>query len=75
MSFTDDAHRFAFGDNWAHFLSVLDDERIAIAQKSLIEMLVIDTFVRCRFLDIGYGSGLVLRRCQRGRCLAACASG
>jgi 2-polyprenyl-3-methyl-5-hydroxy-6-metoxy-1,4-benzoquinol methylase len=58
MSFADDAHRFAFGDNWAQFLSVLDEERIAIAQKSLCDMLELDSFAGRRFLDIGSGSGL-----------------
>jgi 2-polyprenyl-3-methyl-5-hydroxy-6-metoxy-1,4-benzoquinol methylase len=58
MSFTDDAHRFAFGDNWARFLSVLDEERIALAQKSLCDMLELDNLAGRRFLDIGSGSGL-----------------
>ena len=58
MSFADDAHRFAFGANWARFLSVLDEERIAMAQNSLSEMLEADSLDGKRFLDIGSGSGL-----------------
>lgn len=51
-------NRFAFGDNWLRFLSVLDDERICEAEASLREMLDIETLSGERFLDIGSGSGL-----------------
>ena len=50
--------RFAFGDNWAHFLTVLDDNRIQEAERSLREMLESDRLDGKRFLDIGSGSGL-----------------
>lgn len=50
--------RFAFGDNWSRFLSLLDDERIALAKKSLCQMLDTETLQGKRFLDIGSGSGL-----------------
>lgn len=50
--------RFRFGANWARFLSVLDDSRVAEAEASLKEMLVIDNLQGLRFLDIGSGSGL-----------------
>jgi 2-polyprenyl-6-hydroxyphenyl methylase/3-demethylubiquinone-9 3-methyltransferase len=50
--------RFEFGKNWAHFLTVLDDDRIAQAQQSLTRMLEVDTLEGRRFLDIGSGSGL-----------------
>lgn len=50
--------RFEFGANWAAFLSVLDDERIAKAEDSLREMLEADTLEGKTFLDIGSGSGL-----------------
>jgi len=50
--------RFAFGDNWARFLTVLDDDRINEAERSLREMLQVETLEGKRFLDIGAGSGL-----------------
>ncbi|RJG01279.1 class I SAM-dependent methyltransferase [Noviherbaspirillum sedimenti] len=50
--------RFAFGDNWARFLSVLDDERIAEAENSLKKMLAVESLAGKSFLDIGSGSGL-----------------
>lgn len=50
--------RFAFGENWKRFLSVLDDERITEAEKSLRQMLRRDDLKGERFLDIGSGSGL-----------------
>lgn len=50
--------RFEFGKNWAGFLAVLDDERIAKAEESLKEMLEVETLTGKTFLDIGSGSGL-----------------
>ena len=50
--------RFQFGENWQRFLSVLNDERIAEAEKSLQTMLEVDNLEGKRFLDIGSGSGL-----------------
>lgn len=50
--------RFAFGKNWARFLTVLNDERIAQAEQSLREMLETKSLAGARFLDIGSGSGL-----------------
>jgi 2-polyprenyl-3-methyl-5-hydroxy-6-metoxy-1,4-benzoquinol methylase len=50
--------RFEFGKNWARFLSVLDDQRIAQAERSLCEMLDRPSLQGSRFLDIGSGSGL-----------------
>ncbi|MEQ1642482.1 MAG: class I SAM-dependent methyltransferase [Pyrinomonadaceae bacterium] len=50
--------RFEFGKNWSAFLAVLDDERIEQAEKSLKEMLEVDTLEGETFLDIGSGSGL-----------------
>ena len=50
--------RFAFGENWARFLELLDDERIAEAERSLKTMLEVETLEGLRFLDIGSGSGL-----------------
>ncbi|MEH1970544.1 MULTISPECIES: class I SAM-dependent methyltransferase [unclassified Nostoc] len=50
--------RFQFGENWRHFLLVLNDKHIAEAEKSLKQMLKLDTLQDKSFLDIGSGSGL-----------------
>ncbi|MBI4507238.1 MAG: class I SAM-dependent methyltransferase [Chloroflexi bacterium] len=50
--------RFAFGKNWAHFLSMVDDQRIAVAERSLREMLETADLAGRSFLDVGCGSGL-----------------
>ncbi len=50
--------RFQFGENWKRFLTVLNDERIAEAEKSLKQMLEIQDLHGKTFLDIGSGSGL-----------------
>jgi 2-polyprenyl-3-methyl-5-hydroxy-6-metoxy-1,4-benzoquinol methylase len=50
--------RFEFGGNWASFLSVLDEERIAAAERGLQRMLQVERLDGIRFLDIGSGSGL-----------------
>jgi 2-polyprenyl-3-methyl-5-hydroxy-6-metoxy-1,4-benzoquinol methylase len=50
--------RFAFGENWSHFLTTLNDQRIALAEKSLKGMLGVTDLKGKRFLDIGSGSGL-----------------
>jgi 2-polyprenyl-6-hydroxyphenyl methylase/3-demethylubiquinone-9 3-methyltransferase len=50
--------RFEFGRNWARFLAVLDDERIARAEESLKQMLEVENLEGKSFLDIGCGSGL-----------------
>ncbi len=50
--------RFAFGQNWRGFLGVLDDGRIAEAEKSFREMLETDRLEGRSFLDVGSGSGL-----------------
>lgn len=50
--------RFEFGKNWSRFLSVLNEERIAAAEKSLKDMLEVDDLHGKTFLDIGCGSGL-----------------
>jgi len=53
-----DEVRFAFGKNWQRFLTYLDDERIAEAEKSLQTMLQTNDLTGKTFLDIGSGSGL-----------------
>jgi 2-polyprenyl-6-hydroxyphenyl methylase/3-demethylubiquinone-9 3-methyltransferase len=50
--------RFEFGGNWASFLAVLDEERIASAERGLQRMLEVERLDGVRFLDIGSGSGL-----------------
>jgi 2-polyprenyl-3-methyl-5-hydroxy-6-metoxy-1,4-benzoquinol methylase len=50
--------RFAFGDNWSRFLSVLNEERIQQAESSLKDMLEMNDLSGRSFLDIGNGSGL-----------------
>jgi len=50
--------RFAFGENWARFLTRLDGARIAQAEHSLAARLGPDHLAGKTFLDIGSGSGL-----------------
>ncbi len=50
--------RFEFGENWSRFLSVLDEDRIRLAEDSLRNMLEADTLSGKRVLDVGSGSGL-----------------
>ncbi len=50
--------RFAFGENWARFLTEVDDGRIREAERSLGDMLNVKTLQKKSFLDIGSGSGL-----------------
>jgi 2-polyprenyl-6-hydroxyphenyl methylase/3-demethylubiquinone-9 3-methyltransferase len=50
--------RFDFGANWARFLKVLSDARIAQAAQSLRDMLGVNDLSGKSFLDIGSGSGL-----------------
>jgi 2-polyprenyl-6-hydroxyphenyl methylase/3-demethylubiquinone-9 3-methyltransferase len=54
----DQGSRFAFGENWAAFLDVLDDDRIDEAKKSLERFLGLEDLQGKTFLDIGCGSGL-----------------
>lgn len=53
-----EGRRFHFGANWDRFLSVIDADRIAAAEKSLREMLDVANLEGVRFLDAGSGSGL-----------------
>lgn len=50
--------RFTFGENWARFLRVLNDDRIRQAEQSLANMLGMQTLDHLTFLDVGSGSGL-----------------
>lgn len=53
-----EGRRFRFGDNWSQFLSVVDNDRVRVAEDSLKDMLEIDSLLGRSFLDIGSGSGL-----------------
>jgi 2-polyprenyl-6-hydroxyphenyl methylase/3-demethylubiquinone-9 3-methyltransferase len=55
--------RFAFGENWKSFLQTLDEDRIALAGRSLSELLGLEAAGKRplegkSFLDLGSGSGL-----------------
>jgi 2-polyprenyl-3-methyl-5-hydroxy-6-metoxy-1,4-benzoquinol methylase len=50
--------RFEFGRNWARFLRILSDDRIASAVASLRQFLEVEDLRGRAFLDIGSGSGL-----------------
>lgn len=50
--------RFEFGRNWTDFLTVVTDDRICAARRSLQSMLGLEDLVGKTFLDIGSGSGL-----------------
>lgn len=50
--------RFGFGRNWARYLALVDDERIAAAEQSLRDMLGRESLEGRRLLDAGSGSGL-----------------
>src|SRR3954447_1105250 len=50
--------RFEFGKNWQRFLKTLTDERVVLAEQSLIDCLGLPRLDGLRFLDIGSGSGL-----------------
>src|SRR5436309_15938591 len=54
----DRGKRFEFGKNWSQFLTLIDEERISVAEQSLKEMLEVDDLCGKSFLDIGSGSGL-----------------
>jgi SAM-dependent methyltransferase len=57
-SYASDPQRFEFGENWRRFASLIDEERIAEAQRSLRDLLEVSSLEGSRFLDIGCGSGL-----------------
>jgi 2-polyprenyl-3-methyl-5-hydroxy-6-metoxy-1,4-benzoquinol methylase len=50
--------RFKFGGNWTRFLTVLNEDRIKLADQSLQAMLGVHDLSEKSFLDIGSGSGL-----------------
>ncbi|MEO7102640.1 MAG: class I SAM-dependent methyltransferase [Gemmatimonadaceae bacterium] len=50
--------RFGFGANWAKFLTVVDEPRIAASVHSLTQFLPAASIRGRTFLDVGCGSGL-----------------
>lgn len=50
--------RFAFGENWASFLPLINEDRIARAEQTLRDMLGVRSLEGRSFLDVGSGSGL-----------------
>jgi len=50
--------RFRFGENWARFIDSIDDNRIRMAERSLVQMLGAPSLEGKTFLDVGSGSGL-----------------
>lgn len=62
-------NRFSFGDNWTRFLENVNEDRIQEAEKSLQDMLGLQTLSGKIFLDIGSGSGLFSLAARR---LGAC---
>jgi SAM-dependent methyltransferase len=49
---------YEFGKNWRRFLTVLNEDRILAATRSLAEMLGTEDLHGMRFLDVGAGSGV-----------------
>jgi 2-polyprenyl-3-methyl-5-hydroxy-6-metoxy-1,4-benzoquinol methylase len=50
--------QFAFGENWASYASLVDEERLAEAERALVRLLGPDTLRGRTLIDIGCGSGL-----------------
>src|SRR5712675_1551386 len=57
-SLKDVSTHFAFGQNWASYAGIIDDARIAEAERGLVRLLGEDGLAGKSFLDIGCGSGL-----------------
>jgi len=53
-----DEDRFAFGENWASFVEVIDEDRVEAATRALSAMLGLERLDGLTFLDAGSGSGL-----------------
>jgi 2-polyprenyl-3-methyl-5-hydroxy-6-metoxy-1,4-benzoquinol methylase len=50
--------RFGFGANWIKFLSVVNQQRVSMAEHSLKRMLDVQDLKGKTFVDVGCGSGL-----------------
>lgn len=50
--------KFGFGENWLKYLSVVSEDNIVAAERSLCQMLGVANLQGKTFLDIGSGSGL-----------------
>ena len=50
--------RFPFGENWLHFLHLVDETRVAAACDSLTALLPLGGWRDRSFIDVGCGSGL-----------------
>jgi len=50
--------RFEFGANWSNFLAKLNDQRLAVAARSLVDYLGEQGLAEKSFLDVGCGSGI-----------------
>jgi 2-polyprenyl-3-methyl-5-hydroxy-6-metoxy-1,4-benzoquinol methylase len=57
--------RFGFGENWSRFVALVNDERIAAAERDLQQMLGREDLTGLRFLDAGSGSGLASLAARR----------
>lgn len=57
-TFPNASTRFAFGDNWASYAALVDEERLAEAERGLVRLLGPDGLRGRTMLDIGCGSGL-----------------
>jgi 2-polyprenyl-3-methyl-5-hydroxy-6-metoxy-1,4-benzoquinol methylase len=60
-----DELRFGFGENWRRFVTLVDPDRIAAAERDLQEMLGLDRLTGMRLLDAGCGSGLASLAARR----------
>src|SRR5258708_813796 len=54
----DVATHFAFGQNWASYSAIIDDARVAEAERGLVRLLGEEGLAGKSFLDLGCGSGL-----------------
>lgn len=54
----DETVRFAFGKNWKGYVSLIDEDRVQEAERSIRELLGVSDLDGRSFLDVGSGSGL-----------------